>query len=185
LIALSSLSLTLKPVLWSLAVLVFGLTTTVLVIDVRERGDRRHLPLLLAFTVWAGVMWTYGDELTTRAWYWRKRPEYDAKVDDLRRTLPAKYPRMLYEFREQGYYVAAGPPLRVAFRLPDGLLDNYRAFVFDASGAVMRINTLIPRGPTDERARETYKSDSLVNLFDGQMFECRRYGHVWYLCAFS
>jgi hypothetical protein len=92
---------------------------------------------------------------------------------------------MLYEFREQGYYVVAGPPLRVAFRLPGGLLDNYRAFVFDASGAVLGINTLILRGPADEHAREMYKSDSLVNLFDGQMFECRRYGRAWYLCTFS
>jgi hypothetical protein len=132
--------------------------------------------------VWQGLH-RFGDEWGDRLWLYRYRPRYEAVVDSLQRSLPPAYPQHLYPRRE--FYLAAGPPLRVAFRLPDGLLDNYSAFVYDPTGAVMLVNGYNYRVERHRRYVAASRVDSIVELFDGEIVWCKPKGGPWYLCRFT
>ncbi len=76
------------------------------------------------------------------------------------------------------FNIDSGPPLRLAFQLPGGLLSDWRAIVYDPSGQVLSANyrTAIGRiaAPMDTRA-----------LFGGDMTSCDHLTGPYYRCIFS
>jgi hypothetical protein len=83
---------------------------------------------------------------------------------------------------ETRYYVEQGPPLRVAFALPGGLLDNWEGIVYDPSGAVSRAQELL-RQRRMTNGRVDHKG--ILSLFGGGLFRSRHIKGPWYRCGFT
>jgi hypothetical protein len=65
------------------------------------------------------------------------------------------------------YLVDAGPPVRVAFLEPGGIVDNWCAVIYDSSGSLRRVNEPVSR------------------LFGGDLVACRRLDSVFFRCCFT
>ena len=77
--------------------------------------------------------------------------------------------------------VDAGPPVRVAFPLPGGILDNWQGIVYDPTGVVLR---------TREFRRDWSNFDDpallpVKRLFGGDVQHCESMGGPWYFCQFT
>ena len=77
-----------------------------------------------------------------------------------------------------GYIVDPGPPVRVAFPWPGGIMDNWCGAVFDPTGEVMKVNDL-------PLWSETWRQSSVTKLFAGDMTSCRRLDQAYFLCCFT
>ena len=79
------------------------------------------------------------------------------------------------------YYVDPGPPIRVAFPWPGGIIDNWYGAVFDPSGEVMEVNKF-------ERDFSNWQEPSLQGtkkLFGGHLHYAEHLYGSWYLCYFT
>ncbi|AMV38864.1 hypothetical protein [Planctomyces sp. SH-PL62] len=79
------------------------------------------------------------------------------------------------------YIVGPGPPLRVAFPLPGGILDNWTAVVYDPSEEVHRMGRV---GPDLSH----WDDPDLLELrmwFGGTMRHARRLGGGFFYCIFT
>jgi hypothetical protein len=65
------------------------------------------------------------------------------------------------------YLVDRGPPRRVAFRIPGGILDNWCAVVHDRTGSL--------KNPTP----------AMTKIFGGDLLDCRAFDEVFFLCCFT
>lgn len=71
-----------------------------------------------------------------------------------------------------------GPPRRVAFIWPGGLMDNWCGIVFDPTNDVLKINQ---QGLWSDEWRASY----ITKLFGGDMTSCRTISTPYYMCCFS
>jgi hypothetical protein len=76
------------------------------------------------------------------------------------------------------YEVDAGPPKRIAFAWPGGIIDNWCGVVYDRTGGVLQVNSLAPWSPQ-------WRSHSMTRLFGGDMTSCRQLDTQYYLCCFT
>jgi hypothetical protein len=84
-----------------------------------------------------------------------------------------------YSSRDGGHYIVeCGPPVRVAFDLGGGFLDNWHGLVFDPSGVVENART-------DMRSLEPDPPDSPTRLFGGDIVWCRREKGDFFHCRFT
>ncbi len=65
------------------------------------------------------------------------------------------------------HLVDAGPPVRVAFPEPGGLLDNWCAVIYDATGSLGAVDA------------------SVSAIFGGDLVGCRRLDAVFFRCCFT
>jgi hypothetical protein len=84
---------------------------------------------------WPSLVST-GDELRMRWEFERLEPQFRIIVDQLKKSAPLKGGRHMYQ--STPYIVEPGPPLRVAFPRPGGILDNWCGIVYDPSGEVLK-----------------------------------------------
>ncbi|MFT3925296.1 MAG: hypothetical protein QM778_22350 [Myxococcales bacterium] len=78
------------------------------------------------------------------------------------------------------YHVDAGPPVRIAFPLEGGIVDNWCGVVFDPSGEVLRLNQV------DLDSLKTSESLArLRKLFGGDMVGCKHLDGPYYHCCFT
>jgi hypothetical protein len=81
------------------------------------------------------------------------------------------------------YAVDAGPPVRIAVRLPGGLLDNWCGIVRDPTGVVMspRSSMHVPANSSNcpDRRRQ------VTDLFGGVLVSCHLISPPYYHCCFS
>jgi hypothetical protein len=76
------------------------------------------------------------------------------------------------------YLVDGGPPKRVAFVWPGGVIDNWCGIVHDRTGHVLEINHQAMGSPQ-------WRSHSATRLFGGDMFSCHPFEGSYYLCCFT
>ncbi len=167
---------------WLLAGVV--LLGTALVLAVR----RRSRPYAIA----AGVMvvalaaaWFGGGRLAWIGSRWllhhrfeRDLPRYEAVVQRVLRSppMPDTTP-----YRARDYLVDEGPPRRVAFPWPGGMLDNWSGIVYDPTGVVLRVTRLNP----DWSNSSDPSLQPVMRLFGGTMYYCERVRGPWYFCRFT
>jgi hypothetical protein len=83
--------------------------------------------------------------------------------------------------REFHCHIEPGPPLRVAFVQPGGLLDNWEAIVYDPTGEVLKARQIKP----DLSNMNDPALQSVVRLFGGDLIRARPLGGHWYWCSFT
>ena len=79
------------------------------------------------------------------------------------------------------YLVDPGPPLRLAFPWPSGIITGWCGAVYDPTGEVMRINDVLPDGSNRDDARLA----GATAAFGGGMTDCHELGEDYYLCCFA
>jgi hypothetical protein len=118
-------------------------------------------------------VWVYGQRLGTLARFHALKPRYESVV------------AALADGRDPGIRVAhrveQGPPLRVAFPWPGGILDNWCGVVYDPSGLVMKARPLKP----DLSSLGAPDLQKVRALFGGDLFYCEPLGGNWYFCSFT
>lgn len=139
----------------------------------RDKRWAATLVLLAGLTTVGTIQSLAGDRMSQLARFYAMKPRYQAIVGSIERgATPAAGTR---------YIVEAGPPLRVAFPWPGGLLDNWCGVVYDPSGLVLKVRDLRPdlSNLGDPTLRE------VRTLFGGDIRRCEPLGGPWYFCCFT
>ncbi len=79
------------------------------------------------------------------------------------------------------YVVDLGPPLRIAFIWPGGLIDNWCGAIYDPSGVVMRSSDFDGEWATWHDQVPT----SVIELFGGDLVHCEELAAPYYHCCFT
>jgi hypothetical protein len=79
------------------------------------------------------------------------------------------------------YYVENGSPLRVVFRQPGGILDNWQGVVYDPSGSVLRAREFKP----DWSNWDDPSLAQIRSLFGGDLCKCVHVKGHFYRCWFT
>jgi hypothetical protein len=131
--------------------------------------------LVVVFLVFsqAGRLSGWGDDLLFHIRFTRGLPYYERVIAAL--STPSGASPAAGSPR---FVVDSGPPIRVAFRLPGGMLDNWEGVIYDPSGAVAAARGWGPRNtftaPTDVRL-----------LFGGDLVTCEVVRRPYYRCWFT
>lgn len=131
--------------------------------------------VLLAVLVLGGpVIRRAGDATLFRIRFTTLRPRYDAIVADVAaRKLPASG-----ETRGVDYQSDPGPPVRVVFPQPGGIIDNWEGVIYDPTGAV--------RAATSWRGPGVFSAPPEVRtLFGGDLLSCKPVSGSYYRCWFT
>ena len=144
------------------------------------RPDERRMALSRAAVIVVGFALfipaaRLGGWLTERYRFSSERPTYDRIVAAVDISTSHIGPRT-----ENGvtYLVDPGPPTRVAFIWPGGVIDNWCGVVHDPSGEVMKVNGL-------DTFSDAWRSSTVTALFGGDMVECRAMAAPYYWCCFT
>ncbi len=108
----------------------------------------------------------------------RLEPTYRRIAEDLERnaTMDADTTAGSVRFR-----VDTGPPVRVAFPQPGGIIDNWEGVVYDPSGVVATA-----RGWSMQRGSQEFTAPPEVRgLFGGDLVICRPIRRSFYRCWFT
>jgi hypothetical protein len=130
--------------------------------------------LVLFFT--SGPLHHYIGRALTYVRFTLDRDELDAIV-----ARELRYATIPHRAVGGGHIVENGPPLRVAFPSPGGMLDNWCGVVFDPSALVMRANDF--RG--DFSNWDDPKLAHVKKLFGGDLRSCRHLDGAYYYCCFT
>ena len=154
--------------------------------DRREPHARRGFALAAGIVLVAGAalalggghLTAAGDQALARLRFERHRAAYERVVREVTSgaaragTQPVTGPR---------YDVDSGPPVRIVFPQPGGIIDNWEGIVYDPTGAVGAA-----RGWRFDRGRQEFTAPAGVRtLFGGDLVGCRSLGGPWYICSFT
>lgn len=117
-----------------------------------------------------------GDDLVVRYRFRRNAAEYDRIVAQARDGALAA-PQG--EMNGVHYVIDNGPPIRVAFPQPGGLLDNWEGIVYDPTGEVLKARGWAVDGTTFSAPSE------IVGLFGGDIVTCSHLNGNYYRCRFT
>jgi hypothetical protein len=145
-----------------------------------RRPDRRRMALSRAAVVLIGFALfapgaRLGRWLTESYRFDRERPTYDRIVAGLDTSAAYIGPRSANGVT---YLVDPGPPTRVAFIWPGGVIDNWCGVVHDPSGEVIKVNSL-------DTFSDAWRSSPITAMFGGDMVGCRAMAAPYYLCCFT
>jgi hypothetical protein len=116
-----------------------------------------------------------GNSLTERirfSWY---RASYDhivSHIDEWPLTDEAHHEA------DVDFILDPGPPRRIAFIWPGGIIDNWCGIIFDPTSNVLNINKLVLWS-------YEWRTSYLTKLFDGDMTSCRTVAIPYYMCCFT
>jgi hypothetical protein len=112
------------------------------------------------------------------AYHW---PRYEAVVAEvLQGTLSTDPHARWTERRGVDFMVDSGPPVRVAFLQPGGLLDNWEGIVYDPTG---RVATAV--GWREGSPGEFTAAADVKKLFGGDLVRCVPIEHAYFRCWFT
>jgi hypothetical protein len=117
-----------------------------------------------------------GDEFQFSRRFVRLKPQYEAIVAQLLAAGKGKDG----EANGVRYTVDAGPPLRIAFPQPGGLLDNWEGVVWDPTGIVRSAT-----GWRNGIGGDYTASTEAKALFGGDLVACRHVAGYFYRCWFT
>ena len=176
----------LTPLVW-LAYGIAGVSLCVLALWRARRGHWSRSLLVWAAVVPASLaaLWVMVPRLeaagSRRAFEQRLRalqPRYEAIVARLAQ-LPDSAERGAID--GIGYVVDAGPPLRVAFPQPGGIIDNWEGVVHDPTGVVAQA-----QGWSYADGQQTFTAPpAVVRLFGGDLVDCVPVEGPFYRCWFT
>jgi hypothetical protein len=135
---------------------------------------------LLAPTLWMAFprLAAAGNSAQFRHRFARFAPQYLAIAAELERAGATARDG---ERRGIRFVVDHGPPLRVAFPQPGGILDNWEGVVYDPTGTVRAA-----RGWTSVQGRQEFTAPASVRrLFGGDLVECEPVRDAFYRCWFT
>lgn len=119
-----------------------------------------------------------GDSAQFRARFTRLAPQYLALAAELERAGATSRDG---ERRGIRFVVDHGPPVRVAFTQPGGIVDNWEGVVYDPTGAVRAA-----RGWTSVEGRQEFTAPPAVRrLFGGDLVACEPIRDAFYRCWFT
>ena len=116
-----------------------------------------------------------GDAALFRYRFMTSRALYDRIVDDAERA------RAGHSYGERDgvrFQVDAGPPVRVAFPQPGGIIDNWEGVIYDPTGEVLKA-----RGWAEPGAVSA--PPGVKELFGGDLVSCRHVEGNYYRCWFT
>ena len=160
-----------------------GLVILVAALWRARRPEARRSAVLLAFGVAIGwilfipTTWV-GNSLTTRIRFALQRSTYDAVVS---REASADAKEGSHQVGDLRYIVESGPPLRIAFVWPGGIIDNWCGAVYDPTGAVMRSSEF--NGDWDTWSEQV--PAEIIGLFGGDLLRCDELDAPYYHCCFT
>ena len=141
--------------------------------------------LALALPLGAIVLWLVlpqlaraGDQFLFTRRFASLRAQYATLVAEVQRGAPS--PRTWAEQEGIRFQVDPGPPVRVAFLQPGGILDNWEGVIYDPTGRVRRATGWRNGIPGNYTA-----SPDLVNLFGGALLACVPIEDAYYRCWFT
>jgi hypothetical protein len=153
----------------------------------RANARRAAFASLALVLTWLGAGWSggwhqlsrAGDALEFHLRFQRLEPRYSALVPELLVQAPETHG---YQQRNGVTYVLdAGPPKRLAFLQPGGILDNWEGIVYDPTGAVSAA-----RGWQYDGATQQFTAPPAVRgLFGGDIVACNHVRGPWYRCWFT
>lgn len=168
---------------WALAGLIIAVLG--LVNAVRSGRSRAHVSvvcmvLAAATGFWFGGRWitVAGDEVVGRMRFTRHRMQYDAIVAQVRQGHNTSGRA---EQDGADYIVDVGPPIRVAFPQPGGILDNWEGIVWDPTGSVRAAQGWAFEGGTQHFSAP----DDVKRLFGGDIVACEPVSGDYYRCWFT
>ena len=127
---------------------------------------------------WQGLV-GLGDDLRFQARFQWFLPRYQRIVADVEHDSSLK--SGWHTTGDIKYYVEQGPPIRVAFALPGGILDNWEGIVYDPSGEVSRAQEAwqlrMKAGRID--------LERILTLFGGTLYRTKHIKGPWYRCGFT
>jgi hypothetical protein len=122
-----------------------------------------------------------GDALTFRARFFLHRDHYTRIVDSELALIGSKPGLSGQTRRAQGYYVDAGPPVRLAFIQPGGIIDNWEGIIYDPTGLLEAA-----KGWSYASGQQEFTAPPAVRrLFGGDLVACRHIEGPWYRCWFT
>ncbi len=129
------------------------------------------------------VMWPalakFGDEARFRWRFDGLRARYESIIG--RQQIRSELVKGWQKDGTIDYFVEVGPPMRVAFRQPGGILDNWQGVVYDPSDGVLRANAF--------RADFSNWNDPALrdvkHLFGGDLQRCTHLRGHFYRCWFT
>lgn len=147
-----------------------------------RRAAERPFALRVIGSVLGGVVLYYpisllGARITAQTRFRWNQSQYESLV--ARRPPPDGRLGAIQYADGLEFIVDPGPPWRVAFPWPGGIIDNWCGAVFDPTGRVVPSKDGVGGGP-----RSTVPED-LFKLFGGDLVSCRSLSPPYYLCCFT
>lgn len=102
--------------------------------------------------------------------------EYETIIAE---TKQGKFTNLYNEREGVRFLVELGPPVRVAFPQPGGILDNWEGIVYDPTGEVLKA-----RGWTEPGTKLSAPPE-IVGLFGGNIVTCSHVESNYYRCWFT
>lgn len=160
-------------VLWSAfaAILIAAIVRAI-----RRRGQRTSVLVILAAMAAGSVFLQDGRPLARKFRFLVHKAGYEAVVRDVLAGRPPSLAVTIDRFT-----IDPGPPVRVAFHWPGGILDNWTGVVYDPTGLVLKAKLLKP----DLSNLHAPEFREFVRLFGGDLCYCEPLGGDWYLCGFT
>jgi hypothetical protein len=153
-----------------------------------RRADQRRTAVLTLLCIVAGVVVflpvsQLGGSLTDKIRFAVERPRYEKVIlalqDSIRTTGQPASGR--HEHEGVRYLVNSGPPLRLAFPWPGGIIDNWCGAVYDPTGAVLKANNF-----TGEWSKwEEQVAPEIKGMFGGDLLGCSELKPPFYHCCFT
>jgi hypothetical protein len=132
--------------------------------------------LIFGFAVALPHIGAAGDEFQFSLRFARLKPQYEAIVAQALAAGEVKDG----ETNGVRFTVDAGPPIRVAFSQPGGMLDNWEGVVWDPTGVVRSAT-----GWRNGIAGDYTASPEAKALFGGDLVACRAVSDHFYRCWFT
>ena len=173
--------------IWALYV-VLGAGIWLAVLWRTRRASRRssEVGLALAMPLGALVLWLAlphitraGDQFLFTQRFATLHARYEALVAEVRRT-GAPSPQTWTTRGGIQFQVDSGPPVRVAFLQPGGILDNWEGVVYDPTGRVTTATGWRAGVPGNYSA-----APDVVGLFGGALVRCEPIEGAYYRCWFT
>ena len=180
--------------LWILALIpviiwaAFGLVLAVLSAWRLRRADQRRKAAATLLCIATGVVLflpiaQLGASLTTRIRFAVERPRYEKVIstlqDSIRTTGQPAAGR--HDYEGVVYVVNSGPPLRLAFPWPGGMIDNWCGAVYDPTSAVLQANNF-----TGEWSKwDEQVAPEIKGMFGGDLVHCSELRSPFYHCCFT
>lgn len=152
-----------------------------------SRARRREAaPAFLLLAVAGAGVWLGGSRLEWYGTHWLMRTRFEHRLPGYRLAVATlqKQPQSAgwhHDGRAGDFVVDSGPPLRVAFPWPGGMLDNWQGIVYDPSGVVLQAGQF----RSDWSNFEDPALQRVKRMFGGDMHHCEAMGGPWYFCQFT
>jgi hypothetical protein len=124
-----------------------------------------------------------GASLTTKIRFALERPRYEKVISTLNDSIVTTgHPAGgRHDYEGLAYVVESGPPLRLAFPWPGGMLDNWCGAVYDPTSAVLKANNFTG----DWSKWDDQVPLEIKRMFGGDLLHCSELKSPFYHCCFT